>query len=547
MRVLSFLSGLMLALVALPNSTLAENLALVFGDRGQIASFMEQGGATAEDFADPLRQAGFRVIEPTNRSAADMRSAAQMVEAAIEAGPVESLVIVVMGPLASNDHDSWVMSDEAQGASGVTIGASGVSLNALSYLASATDGRAVILIAPGKDTIGLGTGLAAGLGGYERTDGVTYAIGPSPALATLLRDDLLNPDKTFAQVSRSAASDVELSGFLSSRVGLIGEAAPVLANPQAVEQGFWSAVQAIDTPEAYDVYLGAYAQGQHRGEAQERIKWLRDEPERQARDGELALKLTREARREIQRNLSLLGFDPRGIDGMFGAGSRAAITAWQRDNAFEETGFVTGNQLLRLREQAKTRAAELEEEARERRVQQERLDRAYWRDTGRNGDEAGLRAYLKRYPDGQFADIANARLGEIEEARRAETAREEREAWDGARDANTVAAYRQFLQTYPDSGFADAARDQLLTLEEDNNNAAAIDRARDEERKFAGVGVARMLIEQRLARLGTKPGEVDGKFTEETRQAIRRFQRNRQLPVTGYVSKATMVQLMGGR
>jgi peptidoglycan hydrolase-like protein with peptidoglycan-binding domain len=56
-----------------------------------------------------------------------------------------------------------------------------------------------------------------------------------------------------------------------------------------------------------------------------------------------------------------------------------------------------------------------------------------------------------------------------------------------------------------------------------------------------------VLIERRLASLGTNPGAADGDFTRQTRRAIRQFQRSRNLPVTGFISQATMVQLMAGR
>lgn len=45
---------------------------------------------------------------------------------------------------------------------------------------------------------------------------------------------------------------------------------------------------------------------------------------------EAALDLTRAQRREVQIRLALLGFDPRGIDGLFGPDTRAAIAQWQR-------------------------------------------------------------------------------------------------------------------------------------------------------------------------------------------------------------------------
>ena len=37
-------------------------------------------------------------------------------------------------------------------------------------------------------------------------------------------------------------------------------------------------------------------------------------------------------------------------------------------------------------------------------------DRAYWRRTGEDGSEAGLTAYLGRYPDGLYAATARERL-----------------------------------------------------------------------------------------------------------------------------------------
>ena len=36
----------------------------------------------------------------------------------------------------------------------------------------------------------------------------------------------------------------------------------------------------------------------------------------------------RDQRRDVQRGLTLLEFDTRGTDGIFGRGSRAAIAAW---------------------------------------------------------------------------------------------------------------------------------------------------------------------------------------------------------------------------
>ena len=62
------------------------------------------------------------------------------------------------------------------------------------------------------------------------------------------------------------------------------------------------------------------------------------------------LELTRTDRREIQRRLVLLDYNTRGIDGVFGNGSRTAIRQWQRDNDQPSSGYIDLNQLVLLRE-----------------------------------------------------------------------------------------------------------------------------------------------------------------------------------------------------
>lgn len=523
----------------------AENIALLIGNRGQDSVLRPADGPDASVFRRALREAGFRVIEPADRDIRNLRFAAVAAGNVIEANRADRLVIVATGPFATDGRDSWVLSNNAQGATRLTVGALGISMTALTGIAAQRDIPAVILVAPGARPE-LGQGLRPRLGAYHRDKRVTYVTGPAQQLADLLADALLAEGVSFAELARAAPEGVKVTGDLSDRQGLMGPVAPA-PDGTAIELGFWQAVQALDTIAAYRVYLGEYPEGAHRQEAQDRIAYLREEPEREAQSTEKGLDLSRDDRREIQRNLSLLGYDPRGIDGIFGPGSRAAIGAWQEANGFGKTGYLTGNQVLRLRDQARAEAERQEEEARRRRAELERQDRAYWQETGRGSDEAGLRAYLDRYPDGLFADVAQDRLDEIEETKRAEAAREERDAWDAARNADTIDSYRAFLNTYPNGTFAGAARARLDELTEADRNAAAIAEARRQERQFTATLVARIIIEQRLAQLGADPGPADGNFTRQTRRAIRQFQRARDLPVTGYVSQITMVRLMAGR
>lgn len=66
---------------------------------------------------------------------------------------------------------------------------------------------------------------------------------------------------------------------------------------------------------------------------------------------EQALGLTREDRREIQGRLTSLGYNTRGVDGVFGPGSRGAITQWQQAMGIAGTGFLNRQQFTLLREE----------------------------------------------------------------------------------------------------------------------------------------------------------------------------------------------------
>ncbi len=71
-------------------------------------------------------------------------------------------------------------------------------------------------------------------------------------------------------------------------------------------------------------------------------------PARSPADAEAALGLNREDRMGAQARLSLLGYDTRGIDGVFGPGSRAAIREWQDDEGYPRTGYFNLEQVERL-------------------------------------------------------------------------------------------------------------------------------------------------------------------------------------------------------
>ena len=169
-----------------------------------------------------------------------------------------------------------------------------------------------------------------------------------------------------------------------------------------------------------------------------------------------------------------------------------------------------------------------------------------WQDTGADGTEAGLRAYLERYPEGRYAADARRHLDEIETAQAEERARDARRAWRDAREQDTLAGYEAFLERFGNSEFADAARSRIAEMRNDDTDRQ-VAAARAEEREIVTNTVTRLLVEQRLMGLGYSLGMADGNFTDQTRRAIRQYQEDRGIFVSGYVSKRTAAFLLAGR
>jgi hypothetical protein len=175
----------------------------------------------------------------------------------------------------------------------------------------------------------------------------------------------------------------------------------------------------------------------------------------------------------------------------------------------------------------------------------EEADRAFWRASGaESGTERGLHRYLNRYPDGLFADVAQIRLNAIKEGKRQNVGDKERTIWDYAETQDSVDGYNVYLTRFPQGAFAEEAKARLKKLEEKAAKSAIIEAAKQEEAALNLNQFGRILVEQQLAALGFDAGPTDGKFDKESRRAIRRFQRARGFPVTGFLTRQTIVRLI---
>lgn len=520
------------ALALIPLPALAQDVALILvgSDYRRLPDL--DGAAEAAALAEALEAEGFEIVSALDRDTAGVTQALEAFRSQTE--DAARVLVFVAGHILSTSRESWFLTRNSDEMTDLTIGAQAVPLGPVLDIASAQSDQSVILLAPSGDDVG-GTGLVPGVV-LQSTDGMAVLEGSPKSLLALARGTLLEPGRPLT----SLPAGIEALGDLPD--AFVFTPLPAGAGLDR-EEAFWDVVRTMSNVDAFEAYLDAYPNGRFSALARAAIRDLEGRVQNRAEAVEMALGLSRDQRRNIQRDLSLLGYNPRGIDGIFGPGSRAAITAWQRAEGYPPTSFLTAAQLDDLAQSGAIRAAELEREAAARKAEEERQDTIYWRETGRKGDEAGLRAYLARYPDGLYSEIAEQRLAEIEATKRAAAAAEERAFWDNTRAENTEAAYRRYLQRYPDGAFAAEAQARLDAMTEDAGNAEA----RAEEQLVAGNGITRLLVENRLKAAGFDPGPIDGNFTNRTRRAIRQFQRAAGLEVSGYVTQHTMVRLLAGR
>lgn len=540
---------LTLALFAAP-AAFADTALLIANTRHDNGQSLREADEIAA-LERPLTEAGFEVIVVENGPVDAMRAG---LSALIEAEESDRLFIAVAGHVVRSQRGTWLLGTDADAPDLASVGGQGVALDVLLEIAGQVPGRALVLVGTEPRGIDIGAGLARGLGQIDAPQGVTVISGAPDDLADFARRTALQPGVDLASAVEGSRN-LRSHGFLARAVPFLDAEgdAPRPVGPSAEERALWQAVRELNTVGAYNAYLTQYPQGTFRSEARVALDGLAEapvDPLAGAEAVETALGLSRTARQQIQRDLTLLEYNTRGIDGIFGPGTRGAIRNWQAARGFAVTGFLTGPQVGILREAAALRAAELEEETRRQREVEERADRAYWQAIGEGRDEAGLRSYLERYPRGLFAEVARARLEDIDAARRAEAEAEERADWDAVRQRDSVDAYRSYLDAYPRGLFADSARARIAELE----TGLSPDAQSQAEAREAALNLAqpmRVLVEQRLAAVGLDPGRQDGVFDRQTRIAIQTYQDGRGLTPTGYLDQMTVVRLLaeaiGGR
>jgi peptidoglycan hydrolase-like protein with peptidoglycan-binding domain len=120
----------------------------------------------------------------------------------------------------------------------------------------------------------------------------------------------------------------------------------------------------------------------------------------------------------------------------------------------------------------------------------------------------------------------------------------DKQAYIAAQNANTVAAYQNYLKKYPKGIYKVNAERALAKLGAPADGT--VDAAAAAEAKLGITRTQRVAVQRELTRLGYPTGGTDGVWGRNTRNAIATWQRDRKEKVTGYVTEAQLKLLARG-
>ncbi|MHA3914126.1 peptidoglycan-binding domain-containing protein [Halovulum sp. GXIMD14793] len=514
----------LLALFATP--VLANDMALIISNPNTSGRDDYRSIAIShEKIVESYLQKGYRVFEGEGINLERMRELLVQLETAMDEDSEGRVVLHFTGNAVSFGDQVFLVPDDVDTQKTLGLTLKTIPLGTLISLAKAREDNGAVVLGIAPSPRRALSDHPADLSALTFPEDILAIYGPHRAVTDAVRDDLLKDGKDVAEVAERR-QNVRFTGRATPGTRLVGSTP---GGGSSAEETMWSLASESRSELMIRAYLERFPNGAHADEARRLLE---------ANPGQLdeeALQLNRGERREIQRKLTVLGFDTRGIDGIFGRGTRAAIQKWQRSTRFEPTGYLTAPQLRRLDRDVEIRQAEIREEERRARF----ADDDYWSRTGASYLEDDLRRYLDKYPNGAHAKEAKDELKRIEDARLSRAEREDRDAWNAAKDANTIEAFESYIRRFPQGRYVSNARERI-----ENKRGRDTSRLLAEERALGLNGASIAVLELRLATMGYNVGSADGKITDQTRRAIASYQKRANLPSTGYLNKATVQKLL---
>ena len=517
----------------------------------------------AKSIAEALEEAGWQVSTGTDLDRAGMRQA--MAEFATAAGEAEELLIFYSGHALRTGGETYLAPVDTKTGTLTDVMFDGVPLDLVLQIAAEKPGRSVVFI-DGAQLRGFTPTefVEPGLAPLEGPDDVLIVSAAEPGhavrrsiwrnsrFARLIENDFLQPGENAIEVAAAADAPTFSVGSADADFAIVPEPESVEAGIEhEIELAYWRTAERSGRAKDYAEYLKRYPEGAFAEFARERLG-IKDEtaavpdepavpPEIQA---ERDLNLSRIRKRQIQTWLLALGFDPNGVDGLFGRGSRKAIRRWQGKNGFETNSWLTAEQVSKLQEQGEAEIERQRKIAEEKRRIREAEDNAYWSATGARGKPDGYRAYLEKYPEGLHSKVARAAMAKIAEAKADAQARKDLRVFNRAKKRDDAEAYRDYLAQYPEGIYRDQALARLDEIEGAEQAKAELAALQKAETALKLSADDMLSVEQRLRFLGFAVGAEDGIFDDRTRGAIKGYQASRGLKDSGFLDRESVVTLV---
>lgn len=439
-----------------------------------------------------LKNAGYNVLNISNGDLNDQFKLFRRIDSEIQPG--DKLIFVLGGHFATVNRQTNFVYRSDGNIDRYNAMLRGTNLSAIFDMAARSPRNAMVLAAFDPNVnFRVRPGVSQTPDAAHLPNGVTFVSGAPDQVFDFLDQSVFGP-RVVALSRAVSQSGVKADGFVNNRI--FGQSESVGRPRISEEDVTWKVVQDLGTRDGYELFVRKFPNSSRVATAKQRIADLTITPEQRAKIREDAIGMGRNDRRQVQQNLTDLGYNTRGVDGVFGRGTRAALTNWQNANNIAPSGFLTPTQIALLAAQAENLRAKAAAQQAEEQAAAQAADRAFWRETGRGRSAEGIRRYLQRYPSGIHSDAARSRLGELTPPKPA------------------------------------------------GPSGDVIAKDREEERRVAGNPISRLLIEKGLRTVGLNPGREDGVFDENSRNAIRAFQQREKLPATGFVGRATFSRLL---
>ena len=235
------------------------------------------------------------------------------------------------------------------------------------------------------------------------------------------------------------------------------------------------------------------AEPENRKVVEEKIAKVTNPP-----DVEKEVVLDRKKKVLVQRGLASLGLYKGFMDGAFGPKTRESIRGWQKAKGYEETGRLTREQADALISAGKSGGRAPSGEA----------EREFWASVKESQSPSDLEAYLKAYPEGEYAVLARFRRNKLFGLDDASYAR--------ARSAGTAESYGEYLSSYPSGRHLGEARERLKEAKAREREAAERARLRPGRAFRDCLDCPEMVVVPAGSlMMGSPPGE-EGRSSDES-------------------------------